>query len=47
MANDNKAWNQGVKDANAGKGMTNTYGKPATVAKQYEAGYLKGKKDGK
>jgi hypothetical protein len=45
MANSNKSWNQGVKDANAGKGMAKSYGKPDAVVKPYVGGYLTTKKN--
>jgi hypothetical protein len=46
MSNSNKAWQQGQNDANAGKGMAKTYGKPDAVVKPYVSGFLSAKNNG-
>ena len=41
MANTDKAWQQGQKDANAGKGASNQSNQSWQVQKAYEDGYKK------
>jgi len=44
MANTDKAWQQGQKDANAGKGASNQSNQSWQTRQSYEAGYQSGKK---
>ena len=44
MANTDKAWQQGQKDANANKGASNQSNQSWQVRQSYEAGYQSAKK---